>query len=332
MTEASQALDFLGLFDLIVDSTATTTEKLLALIIGRDAVCASGGAIARAEMLRQASCSLSSFKRAHAALGAFFEAEQRRGMATKYAPRAASEAEVASALSCIRERESRGQNDATVAVDLAHSEPPLAQIEPTKVGVKMTPLIKDSRILLPRKVKGTSLRSVPSPAKAVEQPNEDMALDDMTPERIVWGQCARWLTRKTGKSDRQVKGLIGKWLKVVSHVELLGLFRGCRDAGADPIPYIAAIVARSEKALMDSCRRENGRVVAVNGFRQELESLLRGRDLQRSLDRINGNIPQHIVGVDLEARVRSEVIKLVDIEDSWAKRNRAGQFAEGQML
>lgn len=158
----------------------------------------------------------------------------------------------------------------------------------------------------------SSLRSDSPPAEAVEE---------LTPERMIWGKCAQWLIRKTGKPDRQVKALIGKWLKIVTHVELLEHFRACRDSGADPIPYLTAIVMRAEKTLMERCRRENGRIVAVNGFKQELETLLGGRDLQRSLDRINGNIPQHIVGSNLEAKVRSEIIKLVDIEQSWERRS-----------
>jgi uncharacterized protein YdaU (DUF1376 family) len=144
----------------------------------------------------------------------------------------------------------------------------------------------------------SSLRSDSPPAEAVE---------DLTPERRIWGRCAEWLARKTGKPDKQVKALIGKWLKIVTHVELLEHFQACRDSEADPIPYLTAIVMRAEKSLMERCRRG-------------------GRDLQRSLDRINGNIPQHIVGTNLEAKVRSEIIKLVDIEQSWDRRSseRAG--------
>lgn len=96
--------DFFQLFDAIVNSSASTTEKLLALVIGRH--IGRGGQAAypsRARLTELASCSLNTFKRSQAALRAFFEAEERRGKATKYTPKpAVSAAEIEAAIAAIR--------------------------------------------------------------------------------------------------------------------------------------------------------------------------------------------------------------------------------------
>ncbi len=306
MTAANEVC-FFDLFDSIVNSSASTAEKLIALIIGRHFYPRREGAYpSRARVTQQASCSLPTFKRAQPALGAFFDIQERRGKTTVYSPKPILVEEVEEAVLSLRKRSARApaHDDTGYQGDATSRDQ-----SDTGVGIKMIPQ-KESLKNLPKKE--SSLRSDSPPAEAVEE---------LTPERMIWGKCAQWLIRKTGKPDRQVKALIGKWLKIVTHVELLEHFRACRDSGADPIPYLTAIVMRAEKTLMERCRRENGRIVAVNGFRQELETLLGGRDLQRSLDRINGNIPQHIVGSNLEAKVRSEIIKLVDIEQSWERRS-----------
>lgn len=98
------AFDFFQLFDAIINSSASTTEKLLALIIGRH--IGRGGQAAypsRARLTELASCSLNSFKRSQAALRAFFEAEERRGKATKYTPKpAVSSSEIEEAIAAMR--------------------------------------------------------------------------------------------------------------------------------------------------------------------------------------------------------------------------------------
>lgn len=179
---------------------------------------------------------------------------------------------------------------------------------------------KENKDTSEQELEDSSLRSESAPAapgQAADDPppaieEGDLSADELPPDRIVWGACAAWMVRKTGKAERSIKSLIGKWAKVLTYPELLTAFRACRDCGADPVPYISAIVGRAEKVAMERCRRENGRLVAVNGFRQELEQILLGRDLQRSLDVINGRIPQAVVGPDLEARVRSMAIEMVD--------------------
>lgn len=89
MMAEDASFDFFQLFDAIINSSASTTEKLLALVVGRH--IGRGGQAAypsRARLIELASCSLNSFKRSQAALRVFFEAEERRGKATKYAPKA----------------------------------------------------------------------------------------------------------------------------------------------------------------------------------------------------------------------------------------------------
>jgi uncharacterized protein YdaU (DUF1376 family) len=179
--------------------------------------------------------------------------------------------------------------------------------ESSSTDVPLRALATDSDLDL--EVKDSS--SLRSDSAATASP-AGTASDDRPADKLVWGPCAEWMIKKTGKPDRTCKSLIGKWLKVVTHAELLAAFRSCREADADPGAYIGAIVSRAERVLLESCRRENGRLVVVNGFRAEIETILAGRDLQRSLDLINGKIGQAVVGVELEARVRSLAIEMVD--------------------
>jgi hypothetical protein len=309
--------DFCELFDAIVDSSANAYEKLIALIIARHV--GRGGEAAypsRARILRKASCSMATFKRSQAALAAFFDTETCKGKSTLYVPKPAVTTDEIEAAIALSRQKSRDLTDTGCSQDPVSHRADSRYLTEPEVGVPESP---EKKPLKKRKKKESSLRSDSPPAT----PDGELPLGDMTPDRIVWGRCAEWMIKKTGKSDKQVKSLIGRWLKIVTHHELLQAFRSCFKAEADPITYIGAIVLRAEKVALERCRRENGRLVVVNGFRQELETLLNGRNIDRSLDRINGNIPQHMVGLDLEARVRSEVIKLVDIEESWQARHQS---------
>lgn len=312
--------DFCAIFDAIVDSSANAYEKLIALIIARHV--GKGGEAAypsRARILRKASCSMATFKRSQAALAAFFNAETCKGKSTLYSPKKSITAdEIEAAITASREQ-SRYPTDTGCSQDPVSDRAASRYPTEPQVGIPESPEKKPGK--KQGKKKESSLRSDSPPAA----PDGELPLgDDMTPERRIWGRGAEWLARKTGKSDRDVKRMIGKWAKVVTYAELLAAFESCHAAGADPIPYISAIVYRAEKVAMEKCRRENGRLVVVNGFRQELETLLAGRDLERSLDRINGNIRQHVVGPELEAKVRSEIIRLVDIDESRKSRGNSG--------
>ncbi len=317
MTDAAKAFDFCELFDAIVDSSANAYEKLIALIIARHV--GKGGEAAypsRARILRKASCSMATFKRSQAALAAFFDAETCKGKSTLYAPKPAVTADEIEAAIALSRADSRHPTDTgSCEHPVSHRAGRRYLTEPG-VGIPESPEKKPGK--KKEKKEESSLRSDSPPAA----PDGELPMDEeMTPDRIIWSRCAVWMAKKTGKPDAQIKRIIGKWLKAVTHYELLAAFRSCRESGAtDPVPYISAIVHRAEKVALERCRRENGRLVVVNGFRQELEELLGGRDLTRTLDRINGNIGQHVIGLDLEAKVRSEAIKLLDIEADWARR------------
>lgn len=152
---------------------------------------------------------------------------------------------------------------------------------------------------LEKKEEETSLRSVP----------DDAGLDSA---QIVWGRGVEWLASASGVSAKKLRPLVGKWLKVLTFDELLSAMRSAAKAKTgDPIAYIGAFVA-SAKQAEHNVHRENGRIVVNNGFRIELETILEGRDLQRSLDLIAGKIPIGIVGIELETKVRSMAIEMVE--------------------
>lgn len=173
--------------------------------------------------------------------------------------------------------------------------------------------------------KDSSLRSesAPSPSADVAPSEPELELDD--PGKRVWGKCVPWLIEETGKPDRTIRPLVGRWQKTLTHHELLQAFRSAAKAkkanpDLDPVAYIAKIVSEAKAVVEARCRRENGKIVVVNGFAAEIGDLLKGRDVQRTLDRINGKIPQHVVGIDLEAKVRSLAIELVDQEEGQDRR------------
>lgn len=178
-------------------------------------------------------------------------------------------------------------------------------------------LNKDTRI----QVEDSSLRSESTPADDGQGEDGEDEVDSPTdPRWVLWNRCVPWLIKHTGKSERSIKTLVGKWQKKMAPAALVPAIRNAGEnhlRGKDLVAYISGAV---ERAAASAKRDENGNLVVVNGFKAELEGRLKGRNLQHALDRINGFIPQSLVGVDLEARVRSEVIKMVDIEESYEKR------------
>jgi hypothetical protein len=135
MMAEEATFDFFQLFDAIINSSASTTEKLLALVIGRH--IGRGGQAAypsRARLIELASCSLNSFKRSQAALRVFFEAEERRGKATKYAPKpSVSTSEIEAAIATMRAEggpKLRPTSQATRTQDEAKGGPKLAPASP----------------------------------------------------------------------------------------------------------------------------------------------------------------------------------------------------------
>jgi hypothetical protein len=309
--------DFFEFFDMVVESSANTYEKLLALVLARH-VGKNGEAAfpSRDRMMRQASCSVATFKRSQAALSAFFNAETRRGRATLYTPKAiVTAADVEAAIQAARKEVSdrtRALTDTKVGISqiptserVGISQSQKGALTDTTNGISQIPQkdpLKD-----PRKKKEPSLRSGPA---SLGQDQDDGSPVD--PDKLVWGKGIEWLSGASGVSVAKLKPIVGKWLKVLTYDEMLHAMRGAAKAKTgDPIAYIGAFVA-SAKDAEHSVRREKGRLVVMNGFKAELEGLLAGRDLQRTLDQIAAKIPIGISGIELETKVRGMAIELVD--------------------
>lgn len=317
MNEAAKAFDFCALFDAIVDSPANIYEKMIALIIARHAVMKGGAAVpSRSRILRKASCSMATFKRSQAALAAFFTAETRKGKPTLYAPKVGVTANEIEAAIILSRSQSRDLTDTGFCGDPVSDRAGTWYPTEPEPGIPESPQKKEGK--KEGRKKESSLRSDSPPAA----PDGSINQDD--PAWKVWNEVVPWIVEHSGKDAATVRKLVGKWVKTAIPIEFLPIARGAakkRLAGEALIAYIAGAVVEIGKVNHQKCHRENGRIQVFNGFRQELEALLAGRDLTRTLDRINGNIPQSAAGPDLEARVRSEVIKLMDIEADWARRN-----------
>jgi uncharacterized protein YdaU (DUF1376 family) len=167
----------------------------------------------------------------------------------------------------------------------------------------------------------SSLRS-DSPASPSAEPvaASDLSLED--PGWILFNKATPELAKRAGKTDKAVKALIGKWRKIVTDEELLKIARDAYRA-ADPVSYISGIVLQHEQAILHAVRRENGRLVVVNGFKAELEEILKGENLERALIKIDGKIGGHVIGADLQRRVRMLAAELVDQKADQDRRYQA---------
>lgn len=176
----------------------------------------------------------------------------------------------------------------------------------------------------------SSLRS-DSPAAPSAEPvaASDLALED--PGWILFNKAAPQIAQRTGKPERAVKALIGKWRKVIADEELLKIARDAYRA-ADPVSYISAIVRQHEQEILHSVRRENGRLVVVNGFKAELEGILKGQDFDRALIKIDGKIGGHVIGTDLKRRVRMLAVELVEQHERGGKARPHWQKTEDEKL
>jgi hypothetical protein len=162
---------------------------------------------------------------------------------------------------------------------------------------------------LQRKDTDTSLRSVSA--------GDDDTLD---PKEVVWSNGLRWLAKATGDPEKRLRSVIGKWLKAVTFDELLHAMRSAKAAKTgDPIAYIWAIVEQA-KQTEHAVRREKGRLVVMNGFKAEIETILAGYDLQESLDIIAGRIPIGLSGIELETKVRGLAREMVKRETQQDRR------------
>jgi hypothetical protein len=114
--------DFFALFDLIVSSSANTTEKLVALIRARH-VGKSGVAFpSRDRQMSMASCSQRTYTRAKPVADAFFHVDERRGRPAKYRPNTLiSEGDIENAIADIRKTE-KAKMATSEKAKMAHSE------------------------------------------------------------------------------------------------------------------------------------------------------------------------------------------------------------------
>lgn len=98
--------DFFAFFDVIARSSATTTEKLLAIIRARH-VGKSGIAYpSRERQMEMASCSPRTYTRAKPVADAFFHVDECRGRSAKYRPNTlVSVGDIEEAISAIRKQE-----------------------------------------------------------------------------------------------------------------------------------------------------------------------------------------------------------------------------------
>jgi hypothetical protein len=115
--------DFFALFDAVVTSSASAQQKLIQLVLARQAQKAGGSARPRrADILHQASCSEATFKRAYDLLKAGFTVTPHRGSTTEYAPRECVTVEQIEAAIAKMPHKTRGQGDTSLSQTRGHRE------------------------------------------------------------------------------------------------------------------------------------------------------------------------------------------------------------------
>ena len=295
--------DFFDFFDMVTGTSATITEKFIAIVHARQIARRNGESyLSRSKAQAAASVSDNTYQRAMPVVRLFLQDSQSKGRATVWTPRPEITVEnVEEAILAMRDTpkvhpKTTPQNGVYPAEDT-----PQGGIGMPQNGVAPCPKLVGHKEQFKEEDSGTSLRSVPA--------GNDEPLDA---KDVVWSNGLRWLGKASGKPDDKLKPLIGKWLKTLTYDELLHAMRSAKAARTgDPIGYIGTFVAQAKK-VEHSVRREHGRLVVMNGFKAELEQILAGRDLQRSLDQIGGKIPIGVSGLELEARVRGLAVEIVE--------------------
>lgn len=160
------------------------------------------------------------------------------------------------------------------------------------------------------KKESSSLRSEGAEAPEIE-----------TAAEIVWGKGLDWLRGNSFiGNEAKLRRRVGVWVKDYGAEAVLSGLRAAQRAKPGSVMEWLEKVLRENDRADQHVKRQGGRIEVLNGFQVELQEILQGRDLRRSLDRIAGKIPAHVSGVDLEARVRALAIEMVDQAEDQDRR------------
>jgi hypothetical protein len=276
MMQNAAAFDFFAFFDTVVDSSADAYEKLLSLIIARH-IGKDGQAAfpSRERMIKQASCSMATFKRSQAALSAFFDSQPRRGKATLYAPRLGVTADEIEAAIMASRAESRYLTDTTESESRVLPEPGSLS---TRVLTAPT-----SRVLtapthgIPQSPHNDPLKD---PVKKEECPNGHLALDEPKPtdvKKLSSAAAARMAFDRYNDMARRLGLPVANVLTDARKVKIVARIR---EAGG---------MAAFENALANVERSAFLQGRNDSGFRADFDFICQAKSFSRLMDGGYGN-------------------------------------------
>lgn len=191
----------LAFIDLILESSASTYEKLIAIAIARHVGIDSQAAFpSRARLMKLASCSMPTFKRAQPVITEFFAPNQRDGRSTEYSPKAMVTADqIEAAISGMRDR-------TRSLTDTGSSKTGV----PKDTGSDRTRSLTDTRPGIPERPHKEPLNE----KKEDSDPNgSGSELPETSLRELVWTKCISWLLPRSCLDESRLRVRVGKWVQ-----------------------------------------------------------------------------------------------------------------------
>jgi hypothetical protein len=152
---------------------------------------------------------------------------------------------------------------------------------------------------------------------------------ELTAKDRIWGAGIDWLRSKACVPEARLRTRVGRWCKDYGDEAVLDAFAKAHAAKpGEPLSWIEKVLLADDNANQDVTRKNDGRIVAMNGFSVELEKILEGGSVQTALDRIAGRIPIGVRGVDLMTKVRSLVVDIVEKQKEQDRRYVAAKSSQ----
>lgn len=153
---------------------------------------------------------------------------------------------------------------------------------------------------------------------------------ELTAKDRIWGAGIDWLRSKACVPEARLRSRVGRWCKDYGDEAVLDAFAKAHSAKpGEPLSWIEKILLADDNANRDVTRKNDGRIVVMNGFSVELGKILDGGNVQTALDRIAGRIPVGVRGVELMTKVRSLVVDLVEKQKEQDRRYAAAAETKG---
>jgi hypothetical protein len=208
--------DCLGFIDAILESSGTTYEKLIAIAIARHVGSKDSKPAypSRARLMKLASCSLASFKRAQPVVGEFYVANGRDGKSTEYSPKALITAsEIETAISALRVQ-TRYPTEPGSRKTGAPTEPgPGATRYLTDAGSHSTQALTEPQPGISQIPQKESLKEEEEKEERTVPDGTGGSPPDTSLRELVWTKCISWLLPRSCLDENRLRIRVGRWVQ-----------------------------------------------------------------------------------------------------------------------